>query len=167
MTEQRDVLARLTQGYTIEPGYVWGMRSVRYDFSSSRGFRWPFPGNWAEAAGPFTNRPDTGCPSKVGDGICTATTFEGMASGGVPAHVVLLTAHSMGDVLGSEPGKVRARRIYVVDVVDMPAWLRGTGAPGANLSRANLYGANLYGADLTGANLSRALNVPSGAGSSA
>lgn len=154
MAEHKNVLLEIAKDYDIEPGFEWGFRSVRPDFTSTRGFRWLFPGNWAEASGPFTSKAG-GCPSAEGDGICTATTFAGMASGGTPAFTVLLTAHDPADVLGSERGKLRAKRIYVVDVIDMTAWLKrnGCGADlhGADLRHANLRGADLYGANLYGA----------------
>jgi uncharacterized protein YjbI with pentapeptide repeats len=73
-----------------------------------------------------------------------------MASGGIPAGPVLLTAHKTADVMGdSEPGKLRLRAALVVDVVH----LRRANLRWADLSRANLYGADLRWADLGGANL--------------
>ena len=156
-----------------------GFRAVHPDFRSSRGYVWPFPGGVAKASGPFTDTPNKGCPSRVGDGICLANTAEGMASGRIPAITVLVCAYRPSDLLGTEPGgsKVRVREAKVLRVVDFPATLRGELPPdpdlptkanlaradlyganlyGANLSRANLYGANLYGADLAGANLAGA-----------
>ena len=137
---------------------AWGMRAVRPDFRSSRGFRWPWPGQWAEAPGPILDHRDS-CPQSgtVGDGICTATTASGMASGGIPAHTVLLTGHAADDVVGdSEAGKLRLRRAFVVEVVDLPRVGRDGLLSGADLSGADLSGANLSGADLSGADLSEA-----------
>jgi hypothetical protein len=77
-----------------------------------------------------------------------------MASGGIPAITVLLTAHAAGDVVGdSEPGKLRVTRATSVEVIDLPGLARQGFLVGANLTRANLSGANLYGANLYGANL--------------
>ena len=162
----RPLLDILTEHRTLPDGYdAWGMRAVHPDFRSSYGFRWPFPGQVAQAAGPFA-RDNTGpCPASVGDGVCTAQTAAGMASGGIPAVTVLLTAHKLADVLGFDNDKVRASQVLVVDVVDLPrlcresmteADLRGANLYRANLEWANLYGANLEGANLCGANLYRA-----------
>ena len=156
----RPLLDILTERRTLPDGYdAWGMRAVHPDFRSSYGFRWPFPGQVAQAAGPFA-RDNTGpCPASVGDGVCTAQTAAGMASGGIPAVTVLLTAHKLADVLGFDNDKVRASQVLVVDVVDLPrlsmteADLCGANLRGANLEWANLYGANLEGADLRVANL--------------
>ncbi len=130
----------------------WGIRSVRPDLRSSRGFRWPWPGQWAEAAGPFNEANTDGCPSAEGDGICLADTYRGMASGGIPARTALLCAYSTADLLGTTAGedKHRVRRALVVDVIDGEAVAR------ADLSGADLSGAYLSGADLSGADLSRA-----------
>ena len=166
----RPLLDILTERRTLPDGYdAWGMRAVHPDFRSSYGFRWPFPGQVAQAAGPFA-RDNTGpCPASVGDGVCTAQTAAGMASGGIPAVTVLITAHKLADVLGFDNDKVRASQVLVVDVVDLPRLCREsmTGANlrgdlyradlcGANLEGANLRRADLYGADLRGANLYRA-----------
>ena len=138
-------------------------RAVHPDFRSSRGFVWPFPGGTAVAAGPFTDRPNDGCPAHDGDGLCLATTWAGVASGGIPAITVLVCSYGTRSLLGTEPdgSKVRVKRARVERVVDFPAMLRGdiepdAALPTANLSGANLSGANLYGADLSRANLSGA-----------
>jgi len=164
----RPLLDILTERRTLPDGYdAWGMRAVHPDFRSSYGFRWPFPGQVAQAAGPFA-RDNTGpCPASVGDGVCTAQTAAGMASGGIPAVTVLITAHKLADVLGFDNDKVRASQVLVVDVVDLPrlcresmtgadlcgADLRGANLRGADLYRADLYRADLYRADLYRANL--------------
>ena len=136
---------------------TWGIRSVRPDLRSSRGYRWPWPGQWAEAAGPFIESNTDGCPAAEGDGICVADTYAGMASGGIPARTLLLVAYASADLLGSTPGELkhRVRRAFVVDVVDGEATVRAN-LSGATLYGANLYGATLYGATLYGADLSRA-----------
>ncbi len=159
----RPLLDILTEHRTLPDGYdAWGMRAVHPDFRSSYGFRWPFPGQVAQAAGPFA-RDNTGpCPASVGDGVCTAQTAAGMASGGIPAVTVLLTAHKLADVLGFDNDKVRASQVLVVDVVDLPRLCResmteadlcGADLYRANLEWADLYRANLYRADLYRANL--------------
>ena len=117
------------------------------------------------------------CPSRPGDGLCVASSWRGMASGGIPARTLLLVATRSGDVLGRDEfaGKTRHRKVAVVAVVDGERLLREAGAGanlrgreprrreprgatgadlrGANLGGANLRGANLGGANLRGANL--------------
>ena len=132
---------------------AWGIRSVRPDLRSSRDFRWPYPGQDAVAPGPILDHRGS-CPQELGDGICTATTASGMASGGLPAITVLLTAHAAADVVGdTESGKLRLRRAHVVEVVDLPGLGRNGHLRWADLSRANLRWADLSGAYLSGANL--------------
>jgi hypothetical protein len=154
-TELRDPLAILVAkvGKALPEGCDrWGMRAVRADLRSSRGFRWPFPGQWADAPGPIREHRGS-CPIAVGDGICVATTVAGMASGGITARTMLLCAFSSDDIVGdSEPGKLRVRRAFVVELVDGEAFAR-TDLRDANLRGANLYGANLRGADLRDADL--------------
>ena len=149
------VLPILVGDRTLPDGCdTWGIRSVHADLRSSRGFRWPFPGQWAEAAGPFDATNTDGCPMYEGDGICLADAYRGMASGGIPARTLLLCAYASADVLGTtaSEGKHRVRRAFVVDVLDGEA-VAGANLRGANLSEANLYGAYLRGADLSGAYL--------------
>jgi hypothetical protein len=125
---------------------------------SRNNYRYPFPGKVAKAAGPFSEGRDE-CPSHDGDGICAATTWRGMASGGVVASTLLLVAYKEKHVLGgsrSAGGKLRLRRFLIVDVIDGLDLLCRSGK-GANLYGANLSGANLYGANLPGANLSGAV----------
>ena len=151
-TTYRPLLDILTEGRTLPEGCdTWGMRSVRPDFTSSHGFRWPFPGGVAEAPGPVIHTNRGACPQSEGDGICTAITAYGMASGDIPAITVLITAHAAADVLGADEIKVRVRRATVVEIVDLPGMARA-----GRLSGANLYGADLRGADLRWANLRRA-----------
>ena len=153
-TTYRPLLDILTEGRTLPDGCdIWGMRSVHPDFTSSRGFRWPFPGGVAEAPGPIIASNRGACPQSEGDGICTALTAQGMASGGIPAHTVLITAHAAADVLGADEIKVRVRRATVVEVVDLPGMARAGKLSRAYLRGADLYGADLYGADLYGADL--------------
>ena len=137
----------------------FGLRACRSDFTSSRGYRWPFPGKWAKAAGPFNPVATGGCPSLPGDGICVALSWDGMASGGMSADVVLLVGWRKGDVLGRDRTKVRVKRAYVVDAFTVAALLAERQEDEvANLCGANLRGANLRGADLRGADLCGALN---------
>ena len=157
-----NLLDVITVGRQLPEGYDgWLIRTVRPDFTSSNGYRYPFPGAVAEAPGPIQDHPGA-CPRKVGDGICAATTWEGMASGGVPARTLLLVAYKSGDVLGGgdREGKLRLRRFLIVDVIDGETLLvkQGNGADlyGADLSGAYLTRANLSGAYLSGAYLSGA-----------
>jgi hypothetical protein len=134
----------------------YGLRVVNPDFTSSRGFRWPFPGSWAEASGPFLDHRGP-CPRAEGDGICVARSWRGMASAGIPAITVLLVGWRDADRLGEGADKVRARRVFVVDVTTVGAMLkvREVGE-GADLHGSNLGGVNLRGADPGSANLSGA-----------
>lgn len=119
-------------------------RSVHPDLRSSRGFRWPFPGNEAVAPLPdgaeFTH--GNPCPQFPGDGLCLAKTWRGAASGGIPAITCLLVEYDEGDVLGEDADKLRVSRCRVVDVVDAPALVRAGWCTGANLRGANLWGAD-------------------------
>jgi hypothetical protein len=128
---------------------------VHPDLRSSRGFRWPFPGNEAVAPLPdgaeFTH--GNPCPKFVGDGLCLAKTWRGAASGSIPAITCLLVEFAPADVLGEDDDKVRVSRCRVVDVFDAPALIRDGWCQGANLRGADLRGANLRGADLWDADL--------------
>ena len=135
-------------------------RSVHPDLRSSRGFRWPFPGNEAVAPLPdgmeFTHGDP--CPQFPGDGLCLAKTWRGAASGGIPAITCLLVEFDEADVLVEDDDKLRVTRCRVVDLFDAPAlirdgWCAGADLGGADLRGANLWSANLGSADLGGANL--------------
>jgi hypothetical protein len=76
-----------------------GFRAVHGDLSSSRGFRWPFPGQWAEAPGPIDAGNGGPCPNAVGDGLCVALDWYGAASGGIPALTCLVVRWNTGDEL--------------------------------------------------------------------
>ncbi|WP_307962414.1 pentapeptide repeat-containing protein [Salinispora arenicola] len=131
----------------------WGIHTVHPDLRSRDGYRWPWPGQWAEAPGPIDTDNTSECPVEVGDGICLARTWRAMASGGVPAVTLLLCAWSSADLLSDACGDTwRLRRAYVVDIVDGARLVREHGR-GANLRGANLRGANLEGANLRGADL--------------
>jgi hypothetical protein len=149
-----DLLDVITKDRELPEGYdQWAIRTVRPDLRSRNNYRYPFPGKVAKAAGPFSEGRGE-CPSHDGDGICAATTWRGMASGGVVASTLLLVAYKEKHVLGGSRsgGKLRLRRFLVVDVIDGLDLLRKSGK-GANLRGANLRGADLSGADLSGANL--------------
>ena len=158
----------------------WGIKSVRPDLRTYGGYQWPWPGQTA-ACDPNALVPANrdACPSQEGDGLCVATSWRGMASGGIPASTMLLVAYASSEALGGDTknGKLRLPRVAVVAVVDglrllresgaganlrgadltcanlTCAYLSGANLSGADLSDANLRGANLSGADLFGANL--------------
>jgi hypothetical protein len=149
-----DLLDVITKDRELPEGHdQWAIRTVRPDLRSRNGYRYPFPGKVAKAAGPFSTSSGE-CPSHDGDGICAATTWRGMASGGVVASTLLLVAYKEKHALGGSRsgGKLRLRRFLVVDVIDGLDLLRKSGK-GADLRGAYLSGANLSGADLSGADL--------------
>ena len=154
----KNLLHEITKDRELPEGYDgWLIRSVYPDLRSLHGFRYPYPGQVAKAPGPINSGHAGECPSSVGDGICAATSWYGMASGGIPARTLLLVAYRESDVLGRSEHKLRLSEFMVVDVVDGERLARehGNGANlyGANLRSADLYGADLYGADLRSANL--------------
>ena len=151
------------RGGKITRGHTCLLRSINGDFTSSRGFRWPFPGGEAVADGVVKSH--TGpCPSVPGDGLCLGKTWAGIASGGVPASTLLLCSFSKSAVLGEDAEKVRVSRARVLDVFtfaalvaeatdDERAYLGGADLGGADLGGADLRGADLGGAYLGGADL--------------
>lgn len=95
---------------TDEHAMRWGWRVVRPDFRSSHGFRWSFPGGWAEAPGPVLDHTDS-CPRAVGDGLCVALDWRGAALGGISArNPVLVVGWLPDDELGRDNHKARIRR---------------------------------------------------------
>jgi len=132
-------------------------RSVHADFTSSHGFRWPFPGGTATAPKPRGKAYTTGsCPQFIGDGLCLAKTAYGAALGGIPLHTVLVVSYTKASVLGQDANKLRVRSCKVLEVLDFPELLRANMVADVvkdNLNGANLRGAYLNGADLNGANL--------------
>ncbi len=148
------------RGAKIPEGLEFGLRSVQTSLYSSHGFRWPFPGRWAKAAGPFTTSSDP-CPSAPGDGLCVGLSWVGMASGGLPANTILLVGYKPADVLAQSADKLRAKRVFVVDLF-APAELLAerSAAEWVNLRGADLRGADLRGAALYGADLQGAWNIP-------
>jgi hypothetical protein len=140
------------------PDMLFAWRVVHADFTSSHGFRWPFPGRWAKATPPVRGKFSTGeaCPTFKGDGLCLAKTWAGAASGGIPAHSPLVCGYLPSDLLGEDAYKLRVKRALVVEVVDAYRLVRTAGGAdlgGADLRGADLVGAYLGGADLGGANL--------------
>jgi len=156
------------RGGKVTRGHTCLLRSINGDFTSSRGYRWPFPGNTAVADGVVKSHKGP-CPSVPGDGLCLGKTWHGIASGGIPATMLLLCSYPKSAVLGEDAYKVRVSRACVLEVFTFAAlvgeatddekadlrgaYLRGADLRGANLRGADLGGANLYGADLGGANL--------------
>ena len=136
------------RGGKVTRGHKLLLRSINADFTSSRGYRWPFPGGVAECDAPVKSH-EGACPSVPGDGLCLGKTWVGIASGGIPASTLLLCSYRPADVLGEDEEKVRVVRARVLEVFTFASLL----AEASEEERANLYGANLYGADLGGANL--------------
>ena len=135
-------------GGTVPRGHRTLLRSVHGDFTSSRGFRWPFPGSVAVADSPVKAHKGA-CPSVPGDGLCLGKTWAGIASGGVPASTLLLCAYRQQDVLGEDEIKLRVSRARVLEVFLFSGLLAAaTAAERASLSGANLSGAYLFGAYL-------------------
>lgn len=138
-----------------DPALRLAWRVVHPDFTSSHGYRWPFPGQWASVP---EAKFSTGrvCPSFAGDGLCLAKSWGGAASGGISSPVALICGYYNADVLGQDYDKLRVRRALVLDVVSTPNVLARAGNAnlyGASLGNADLRSANLYGANLYGANL--------------
>ena len=144
-------LDRITEGRNLPEGCdTWGIKSVRPGLRTRNDFQWPASG-WVAVDG-IVQENISPCPCRQGDGLCVANTWRGMASGGIPARVLLLIAYSRADVLGGDDHKVRVSRACVVEVLDGARAL----APGDDLRGAYLTGADLGGADLGGADLRRA-----------
>ena len=149
---------------TLPEGFdSWGIKSILPDLTTRNGYQWPFPGGIAECDPKKIDADSaSACPRHEGDGLCVATSWRGMASGGFPARTLLLVAYGADEVLGRDDteGKLRCPRVAVVALADGERLLReaGSGADlrGADLRRANLRGANLRWASLSEANLSEA-----------
>ena len=134
---------------------AWYFRAVHPDLRSKNDFRYPWPGQWAEAPGPILKHTES-CPQETGDGLCVAKTFFGASMGGIRFGTFLLVGVAKRDVLGEDDHKLRVRRMYVADLLDVRNVLSGANLSGADLSGANLSGADLYRANLSGADLYRA-----------
>ena len=153
MSSYRNSLDIITEGRTIPDGYdAWALKSTKADGATRNSYRWPGPGEVAKAAGPFTR--GSSCPTRDGDGICIATSYAGMATGGHSAATMLLVAYRSEHVLGAEDGKIRVTQCLVVDRIDGEDVVTRL-MSGADLYRADLHDANLYGADLRDADLRR------------
>jgi hypothetical protein len=160
-TEYRDPLAIISGWHTLPDGYdSWGVKSIGFDGRTKHGFLWPEPGQ--ETARYELDDHGSSCPQRQGDGLCVATTWAGMASGGYRAFCLLLVAYRSAEAKGNEPGKFRVPQVAVVARLDGEALvradlqgadLRGADLRGADLQDANMRGANLRGADLRGADL--------------
>ena len=167
-TEYRDLLQVIieTTGSALPEGFdSWGIKSVRPDLTTTHGFSWALPGG-LNLSNDALNRKNTGaCPNEPGDGLCVATTWRGMASGGIPARTLLLVAYRAADIIGRDDprGKLRIGGVVAsVALIDGERFLREHGKR-MNLRRANLRGmilqcadlseADLQGADLQGADL--------------
>ena len=139
---------------TLPEGFdSWGIKSIPPDLTTRNGYQWPFPGGIAECDPKKIDADSaSACPRHEGDGLCVATSWRGMASGGFPARTLLLVAYGADEVLGRDDteGKLRCPRVAVVALADGERLLREAGS-GADLSGANLSGANLRGANLRGA----------------
>jgi hypothetical protein len=141
-----DPLDVITAGRSLPDGYdSWGVKSVGFDGRTRHGFEWPEPGN-ATAVYPLDDQ-DSSCPAREGDGLCVATSWRGMASGGYRAFCLLLVAYRSHEARADQPGKLRVPQVFVVARLDGERLVR------ANLQGANLWDAYLWGADLRGAKL--------------
>ena len=146
-------------------GLHWGLRANHADLRSRDGYRWPWPGQWTPDCDNIDEANTDGCPTWPGDGVCVALSWDGMAQGGIPARTLLLVGWHPDDVLGGDASKLRVRKAFVRDVIDLRrlvdaakerirgAYLGGADLRGADLRGANLWSADLGGADLRGANL--------------
>ena len=145
-------------GIKAPEGYELAWKVVRPDGRTYNDFRWPFHGAVVCDPERIVRGNRGPCPVRNGDGLCLAKTWDGAASGGVPAFTGLAVAYDRGDVLGESEDKLRVSQCQVLAVLDLQRLIRetnlyGANLRGANLDGANLRGANLYGADLVGADL--------------
>ena len=160
-TGRRDLLPVIVArvGAQLPDGYdSWGIKSVRPDLMTDYGFRWALPGGSSRSDHNLSAVNAGACPEEPGDGLCVATTWRGMASGGIPAITLLLVAYRSVDVVGRDDiaGKLRLRGdVAVVRLIDGARLVRESGCE-ADLGGADLGGADLRVADLRGADLSRA-----------
>ena len=153
-SKYRNPLDIITEGRTLPAGYdSWGVKSVGFDGRTKHGYLWPAPGYVTERV--ELDPHDGSCPKREGDGLCVATTWKGMASGGYRAFCVLLVAYRSAEARGDEAGKLRVPQVFVVDRLDGEKLARESFS-GSNLHAADLSGADLHGADLSGADLSGA-----------
>ena len=150
----RDPLDIITEGRTLPDGYdSWGVKSVGFDGRTKHGYLWPAPGYATERL--ELDPHESSCPKREGDGLCVATSWKGMASGGYRAFCILLVAYRSSEARGNETKKLRVPQVFVVDRLDGEKIVRESFA-GADLYGAYLSGADLRGADLHDANLHNA-----------
>ena len=180
-TKYRDLLPVIveTSGAQMPDGFdSWGIKSARPDLATTHGYWWASPGG-VNISNEHLERGNGGaCPKVRGDGLCVATTWRGMASGGIPARTLLLVAYRAADVVGRDDSEGKLRiggKVASVALIDgerlirehgrgadlrrsclRGACLRGADLRGADLHGADLRGADLHGADLQGADLSDA-----------
>ena len=160
----RDLLPVIveTTGAVMPKGFdSWGLKSVRPDLMTTRGFQWALPGGLNLSNYAFNPENTSPRPNEQGDGLCVATTWLGMATGGIPALTLLLVAYRAADVAGRDLNKLRVKGVVAsVALVDgarlvrehgREANLRGADLGGMNLRDARLRGADLRDADLQGA----------------
>jgi hypothetical protein len=161
MADYRDLLPVIveTTGATMPGGFnSWGLKSVRPDLMTTHGFRWALPGGLNVSNDNLVRGRRSANPAQPGDGLCVATSWRGMASGGIPARTLLLVAYREEDVVGRDifQGKLRiGGAVATVALVDGERFIREHGR-GADLSGADLSGADLREADLREADLREA-----------
>ena len=161
MNKRTNLLAVITSDPSVSmpEGFdTWGIKSVHPDLVTTHDFQWALPGGVNVSNDAIVPGNTSACPDRPGDGLCVATTWQGMASGGIPARTLLLVAYRESDIVGRDEasGKLRiGGPVASVKLVDGCRLIRERGADleGANLRGANLEGANLEGANLRGANL--------------
>ena len=88
LTNLLDVIVE-TSGATLPDGYdSWGIKSVHPDLRTTHDFIWALPGG-VNVSNDNLDASNTGaCPNIEGDGLCVATTWRGMASGGITARTI-------------------------------------------------------------------------------
>ena len=158
MNKRTNLLAVITSDPSVSmpEGFdTWGVKSVHPDLITTHGFQWALPGGVNVSNDALVPGNTSACPNRPGDGLCVATTWRGMASGGIPARTLLLVAYRKSDIVGRDEasGKLRiGGPVASVKLVDGCRLIRERGA-GMVLEDANLRGANLRDADLRGASL--------------
>ena len=158
MNKRTNLLAVITSDPSVSmpEGFdTWGVKSVYPDLITTHDFQWALPGGVNVSNDAIAPGNTSACPGMPGDGLCVATTWRGMASGGIPARTLLLVAYRESDVIGRDEasGKLRiGGPVASVKLVDGCRLIRERGA-GMDLRHANLEGANLEGANLRHANL--------------
>ena len=154
MITEKQIVAVL-RGETVEhDGLRLAWRVVHPDLRSTHDYRWPLPGQWAESdPGDCAYTEGNPCPQFWGDGLCLARTWRGAASGNIPAITGLICGYREEDVLGRDEYKLRVKRTYVFEIIDISALIRAGHMAGADMRNADLSGTNLREANLTGSNL--------------